>query len=451
MKSFFRYPVFLFILSYLFFSCQKEVSFEKGNSTESVGSLQVNATTGVCLGVVVNGVYKKDSVFNSSHYIDINVKVDTIGSYSIATDTANGFYFRATGSFTTTGVQLVKLKAFGKPIAVRTNVFTANYHGTSCEFPVTVLAGTGGSGIFTLNGSPNNCTGAVVNGTYEVGTSLISNNTVVLNISVTTIGTWSLATTTTNGMTFSGSGNFINTGAQTITLLGTGTPLTAGAINIPVTVGTTTCTFSVTCVAIPDYFPRTTYSNWSYEIDGIANDSILMKVIPETHTANGNNYKIFMWTDNAAMGFDTAGYYRKAGSDYWEWIDMGDYIGFDNSLWLEYNFLKDNLNSSATWNTQTFTGTVTPTGGTPINVSARFLYTILQKDVIISVNGTNYANTIVVKEELQQLQSGNWVTLTAAGHVRSYFSRDKGLIKQDFYDAAGMLDTELNVRRLIIY
>ena len=158
-----------------------------------------------------------------------------------------------------------------------------------------------------------------------------------------------------------------------------------------------------------------------------------------------------MWTDNAANGFDTSGYYRRSGSDYFEWIDGGSAIGLDNPVWVELNFLKDNLTAGATWNGQSITGTFTPMGGSPTNVTARFFYTILQQNVSVTVNGTAYANTIVVKQELQQQVGANWVTLTAAGYLQNYYARDKGLIKQDFYDANGTVTSAMNLRRLAIY
>ena len=68
---------------------------------------------------------------------------------------------------------------------------------------------------------------------------------------------------------FSGTGTFATTGAQTIILTGSGTPTAAGTHTFTVTGGAGTCTFqcTTTAVAIPDYFPRTTNSNWSYQFD----------------------------------------------------------------------------------------------------------------------------------------------------------------------------------------
>jgi hypothetical protein len=227
-----------------FHGLSKEVSYEQGSSTKSVGSLSVDAS-GNCLGAVVSGTYFKDTAIKASNYVDVSVKVDTVGTYIISSDTVNGYYFKATGTFGTTGTQTVRLVGGGKPLATGTNIFTVTYNGTVCEFSVTVLAGTGAtSAVFTVN-----CTSPVINGIYKAGTALTASNTVTLNVNVTTIGTWSISTTpAVNGIIFTGSGTFATTGAQTITLAGSGTPVSAATSSFPVTVGTATCNFSITVV-----------------------------------------------------------------------------------------------------------------------------------------------------------------------------------------------------------
>ena len=379
MKTLIKISSLLILTTVFFMACQKEVSFEQGNSTASVGSLSVDAN-GNCLGAVVSGTYFKDTAIKASNYVDVSVQVDTAGTYTISSDTVNGYYFKATGTFTATGAQSVRLIGGGKPLATGTNIFTVTYNGTICEFTVTVLSGGGPSAVFTVN-----CTSPVINGIYKAGTALTASNTVTLNVNVTTIGPWSISTSpAVNGIIFTGSGTFATTGANTITLTGSGTPTAAATSSFPVTVGTATCNFSITVVPaggnatftinctgavpagtyvagtpltaantitlnvnvtvigtwsvttapavngiifsgsgtfattgantivltgsgtptaagthtftvtggtatctfqctttapIPDYFPRTTYSNWSYQFDGDPNDSLLIYVI----------------------------------------------------------------------------------------------------------------------------------------------------------------------------
>jgi copper(I)-binding protein len=448
MKTLIRLSGLMLLSSVTFMACQKEVSFEKGSSTASVGSLSVDAT-GNCLGAVVSGTYYKDTAIKASNYVDISVQVDTVGTYTITTDTVNGYYFKASGTFTATGTQVIRLIGGGKPLAAGTNIFTVSYDGTFCEFSVTVTAAPGGGGggaaVFTVA-----CTGATPSGTYTAGTALTASNTVTLNVNVTTIGTWSVTTApAVNGMTFAGTGTFTNTGAQTITLTAAGTPTAAGTFTFTVTGATATCTFqcTVAAVAIPDYFPRTANSNWSYQFDGDPDDSLLIYVIAPTKTINGNTYNIFFYNDGVPP-VDTFGYYRRTGGDYFEWIDMGSYVGLDDPYWMEWTFLKDNLTTGGTWTSAQFAGPYTDQMGNTSTLTLRWEFTITGQNIPVTVNGTPYTNVIEVKQELKQLVGTSWVQ---AAYFDCYYARDKGLIKQDLYDNTNTLLYEQDVRRLVIY
>jgi hypothetical protein len=447
MKSLFKIMSLLVSSSVLFMACQKEVSFEQGSSTTSVGSLSIDGS-GNCLGAVVSGTYYKDTAIKASNYVDVSVQVDTAGTYTISSDTVNGYYFKASGTFANTGTQTVKLTGGGMPLAAGTNVFRVTYNGTVCEFSVTVTAApppAGGSSVFTIS-----CTGATPVGSYVAGTALTASNTITLNVTVTTVGSWSVTTSpAVNGIIFSGTGTFATTGAQTITLTGNGTPTAAGTNTYTVTGGTGTCTFqvTVTAVVVSDYFPRTTNSNWSYEFDGDPNDSLLIFVAAPTRTINGNTYNLFFYNDGINP-VDSFGYYRRSGADYFEWIDMGSYIGLDDPLWMEYTFLKDNLTTGGTWTSAQFTGPFTDPGGTTTNLTLRWEFSITGQNIPVTVNGTPYTNVIRVKQELKQLVGTNWVL---AAYFDCYYARDKGLIKQDLYDNAGTLAYEQEVRRLVVY
>src|SRR5437773_12465798 len=132
-----------FVVIAIVLSCQKEKSFERGTSVISTGSLQ-SGTTGDCLGNIVTGTYKKDTALNSTNYVDVKVDVTTTGTYSISTDTINGFYFSGFGTFGATGVNTVRLQGSGTPSGGGTNIFTVTYDSTECSFSVIIL--TGGNG-----------------------------------------------------------------------------------------------------------------------------------------------------------------------------------------------------------------------------------------------------------------------------------------------------------------
>lgn len=101
----------------------------------------------------------------------------------------------------------------------------------------------GGTAVYSLNGGSASCTGAVVSGSFTTGVAATSANSVTIGVTVDSIGTYSIATSTINGLTFSGSGIFTNTGAQDIILTASGTPAAAGSFDFtPVPGG---CSFSV--------------------------------------------------------------------------------------------------------------------------------------------------------------------------------------------------------------
>jgi len=430
--------LFWLLLSFLFLvACQKEHSFEKGTLNPSAGSLQ-SGTTGDCLGSSVRGIYKTDTVLNDSNYVDVKVDVTTGGDYTIRTDTVNGFYFAASGSFTATGENTVRLQGNGNPQGVGTNIFTVTYDSTVCTFSVTTLVGgSGGTAVYSLQGAPNNCNPGSTQGAFSAGVPTSPSNTATVNVDVATAGTYSIVTTAVNGVTFIASGTFSATGAQAIVLNASGTPEAAGSFTIPVTVGSTTCSFPLTVVTgTADYFPRTSNSNWSYRFDNNPMDTLFQNVISQTQSALGNTYNVFMYNDGS--GVDTLGYYRKQANDYFQYLDVGFFFGLDHHVWGEYNFLKDNAAAGDSWTSGVFTDTYTDTAtGITVPISVRFKETIQQQDVAVTVQGTTYQNTIVILEEYEYSNDGGatWGPLPVSS--TNYYARNVGLIKIDFVDNSG--------------
>jgi hypothetical protein len=230
-------------VSILAVSCQKELSFE-GSNSPSKGSLQSDVT-GDCLPKTVNGIYVVASALvPATNTITVQVNIGKTGTFIVNTDTVNGFYFRGTGTFTTLGSNNVTLRGFGTPFAANPTNFVVHFDTTFCDIQVPVLPAGSGPAVFTLTGAPGSCGTPVISGTYAKTIPLTAANTVKLNVNVQTAGTYTVTTLATNGMTFSGTGS-LATGAQTITLTGTGTPGTAGNTTIPVTAGASTCSFVI--------------------------------------------------------------------------------------------------------------------------------------------------------------------------------------------------------------
>lgn len=529
----------------LIYSCQKEFSLENSN-TPAEGSLQDDGS-GNCLPETVGGAFIAGTVLvPDSNFIQVSVNVTKSGSYTITSDTLNGYYFKATGVFSKLGITQVTLKGNGNPLASGINNFVIRYGTSACSVPVNVLPAGTGAAVFTLAGSPGNCTGAIVNGTYATGVALDMNNTATITVNVTAIGTYNISTSF-QGMTFSGSGAFSTTGVQAVTLNGSGTPTTAGSNTVPITAGSGSCNFQVnvtspaigtiscgsavvnglfvvfttlgaadtvmlqvnvttagaynittntvngfnfsgsgvfnstgnqtvtlTGVGAPqstgtsvftvtfgssncnfnievkdiDYFPRTINSNWSYENNNSANDSLLLNVISYTRSALGNTYNTFMATDGSVT--DTFGFYRRSATNYYVYEDIS-YFGFDNPIWGEYIFLKDTTANSS-WVSDQFSGTVS---GNPFTVRIRFTLNSprdISKVVATSTGNKTYQNVLVVKQELEQYNGSTWTSLTPAlGYVLFYYARNVGLVLEEVYNPSNAITGTLELRRSVVY
>jgi hypothetical protein len=255
MKQLFAFVLVAVSAVVLMNACQKEVSFE-GGGTPSEGLLQSDVS-GDCLPKTVNGTYEAGTALNgATNNIQVTVEVTTPGSYTIYTDTVNGVFFRASGIFTATGANSVTLRGSGTPATDGNFNFLVQYNGQTCSVPITFLpTGAGGPATFAINGTPNPCTTVfyTVNGSYGAGLPLNGSNTVTISVNVTAIGSYTISTTATNGMTFAAQGAFLNTGVQTVTLNGSGIPTAAATSTIPITAGSSTCSFPVTVTGAAVY------------------------------------------------------------------------------------------------------------------------------------------------------------------------------------------------------
>lgn len=426
----------LLVTAFIFTSCQKEVSVELGSSTSS-GSLQADGN-GECLPKTVQGIYESGKVLDpATNFIDVQVNVASPGSYKINSDTINGIFFQGTGTFATAGLSTIRLAGNGTPQSAGTHTFSIRYGSSSCSATVTTVApGGGGQAEFTLAGAPDQCMNPVISGDYVVGVAMTAANTVVISVDVTVLGTYTISTTPSNGLTFSASGTFANTGVQNVTLTASGTPMVDDVTNILVIAGSGNCSFDITVTAQQqrDYFPLTAGSNWSYQFDDDANDSIWVRAKPGTVDLGGNSYTIFEGTaDFADDGFEDINAYRKSGSSYYTYMDIGYYFGFDDPQFVEYIFLKDDVDQGGKWQSPQYNGNITDSTGT-YTFTIRIAFTIVQKDVAVTVGGVSYPNTIVVDEKYEVLVGQNWEDITdILGHTRSYYARDIGLIRYEYY------------------
>ncbi len=236
--------------SILVVSCQKELSFE-GSNSPAVGSLQSDVT-GDCLPKTVNGTYLVGTaLIPATNTITVQLNIATTGTFVVYTDTVNGFFFRVTGTFTTLGTNNVTLRGFGTPFTAIPTNFIVHFDTTFCDIQVMVTTPIP-PGAGNLAGSPNACAPITVNGGYSPGVALTSGNNVVVQVNVTTAGSFNITTDTVAGIWFTFSGALaISPPAQNVTLQAQGaipaaTP--AGPKTFKVKLGTSQCTFVVDVV-----------------------------------------------------------------------------------------------------------------------------------------------------------------------------------------------------------
>lgn len=204
-----------------------------------------DGSPGTCFNDVVNGFYYTGITATANNTVTMNVTVTKPGSYDIVTNTADGFFFKDAGAFVTTGPQTVTLLANGTPLNPGATAFIPNTGTQSCNFLVNVQP-LPPPATFVLSGAPNACAPITVNGFYIHSKPLDAANTVMIQVDVSTPGSYNFSTNTVNGITFSGTGVFTTPGLQTITLRGSGTPITSGIATLSPRYGTSVCSFSVT-------------------------------------------------------------------------------------------------------------------------------------------------------------------------------------------------------------
>ena len=91
------------------------------------------------------------------------------------------------------------------------------------------------------------CTNTVVHGTYVIDNTLDASNYITIQVVVSVPGHYSITTSQLNGYSFSASGDFSNTGLQSVNLSGSGIPVNSGTDHFYATAsgGGGTCQFGV--------------------------------------------------------------------------------------------------------------------------------------------------------------------------------------------------------------
>ncbi len=234
-------------VNYLTSSCKIPVQVIAANTPAA--NFLLSGSPASCSGYTVNGTYKAGTALNASNTLSFNVVVTTSGTYSLTVPTTNGMIFTGTGYFASPGPKTVTLSGFGVPTSAgvfNTRVSPADTT-KKCTFAITVLpAGGTTNAVYTMGGTPGNCTNFTSAGAYNAGTAMTGSNTVNVDVLVATAGTYTISTNTVNGVTFRATGSFSAAGTRTVQLTAIGTPTTAGTFNYTVTGGSSSCSFPIT-------------------------------------------------------------------------------------------------------------------------------------------------------------------------------------------------------------
>ena len=308
MKTF-KYLGFILSTMLILIACTKELSVETGFSGgNAVGYL--GSKSGQCDTNIVRGQYIRDSVVKDSNYVLVDVTFQAPGFYKIVTETENGFSFYDSGYMINIGLQSIKLKAVGRPIARGNTSFLVTFDTSFCSFTIPVLDTPTKTATYTIADSSGKCA-FNFRGIYKAGVPLNPNvNIFTMNMNVTYPGAYNIRTQTINGMTFSSSGTFNNAGPnQTIVLRGAGTPIRGEKDSVTVTAGATSCTifFTVDSTATIPVGPTAADSAWQLNqgvpfyfgpIDSAKQDSIIVITLSGPTKVPG----IGVWGSSYATG-----------------------------------------------------------------------------------------------------------------------------------------------------
>lgn len=247
--SFFSSTIWIIIL---LSSCQKEYSNENGNgpvsgtppgTSSGTAVYNFSGVSGNCSSPRISGTYATGTSITISNKIVLQVTVVTAGTYLISTATINGIIFTGSGTFTATGAQTIQLFASGTPAVAGSFNYIPGTNG--CTYAILFTQGNSNSATFTFPSAVSDCKLVTVTGNYIAASALTSSNTLAgIQVNVTAPGTYYLSTVPNNGISFTASGSFTTTGLQTITLTGSGTPITSGSFNY--SPGNNGCSFTIT-------------------------------------------------------------------------------------------------------------------------------------------------------------------------------------------------------------
>jgi hypothetical protein len=274
--------------------------------------------------------------------------------------------------------------------------------------------GLGGVVTGTLKDSLGNCQNIIIKGNYAVDSVLNDSNYIVVQLNVTSVGTYKITTDTINGYWFSDSSYLLFSGIQSIKLKGHGKPILPLSSTFTVTYASSQCQFtiSVTGASTADYFPISGNSFWKYNYSW--GDTLRVTSLGVNYVLNSTVYSIFQ--NSYAVGNDSVIYRKDGVGNYYTY----SYLDDSAVAPVEYIFLKDNVTNNTAWDSPEATTTYLGKSS-----KVKYTYTMLNNNTSFIVNGVTFNNVIRLKEETKYLVNG---TYTSTYFDYAYYAKGVGLI-----------------------
>ncbi len=143
----------LLIVFFLIEGCNKEPNPVNSPQPPPASKGTLSGAGGNCLGNTLHGFYIKGAALDTSNYLTVTVNVIATGSYTIISDTINGFYFTSTGLFSSAGTNSVKLKGNGRPLLAGIHIFSVQYDNSKCNFEAVTIDSSNKIGTTVFIGS----------------------------------------------------------------------------------------------------------------------------------------------------------------------------------------------------------------------------------------------------------------------------------------------------------
>lgn len=292
MKIISRYLVIC--LAILCWGCSAEMvrdgSFNLNPNEYQNASGTLKGSDNQCLQTAITGTFATKDAQTGAAYIIANVNVLVPGKYAISTDKQNGVTFAASGQFTATGIQQIKLLPIGVfEQAIITN-YTLTFGNTSCPLAINVVEGTGTGNPGTGNPGTGNP------GTGNPGTSAGSFNLTINGKTYNAlVATFDIDT---DGGVVSIIGAGVNTSTQDGYVLELSLPLTNNTVAVQTYKSTDygpRCAFAISAAANGNVLYQTQSANGAvttYQVTAFSATQLNITVSGQTVAADGSKVNI---------------------------------------------------------------------------------------------------------------------------------------------------------------